>query len=248
LPGDIVVQDADARAGAHGLRLARRAGNLEAGIPASHDLSGEIERGGEDQVLHIADPPVRLEVLHGFRRAVLRKVAARGIEAERVVRELGGDEASLLGPLQRDGDVRLALRQREGARHRHELDLQLGMARRQPAEAGREEGDAEAVRRADAHGAGDGRVDAADARLRRQHLRLHALGRGQEGLALRGEVAAVCAADEKARLQRRLQRADAAAEGRVVDAEPAGGGEQLPRAGNGEEHAHVVPVHGRLRL
>lgn len=45
---------------------------------------------------------------------------------------------------------------------------------------------------------------------------------------LGGQVAAIGAANEKARLQRLLQRADAAAERRVVDAEAAGGGRICP--------------------
>lgn len=118
------------------------------------------------------------------------------------------------------------------------------MPRRQPAEARGEEGDAEPVRRPDAHRAGNGRVDPPDARLHRQHLRFHPFCRAQKCLALRGKVAAIGPADEQAGLQRLLQRADAAAQGGVVDAEAAGGSEQLPGAGDCEEQARIVPVHG----
>ena len=182
-----------------------------------------------------------------FGCAGCRHIGFRRVEAERILGEFRGDQAALFGPLQGDGDVGLALRERKGARHRHELDAQFRMAGDQTAEARREEGDAEAIGGADTHGAGDGAVEMPDALLGAQHLGFHPLGRVQEDFAFGREIAAVGAANEQPRLQPLFQRGDAAAERGVIDAEPLRGPENLAGARNGKEHANVVPIHERPR-
>ena len=72
-----------------------------------------------------------------------------------------------------------------------------GMAARQLAEARREEGDAEPVRRADAHRAGDRDGGIADNCARAQHLGFHAFGGQQKLFARAGQLGAGGAAGEK---------------------------------------------------
>ena len=75
--------------------------------------------------------------------------------------------------------------------------VRSGIARVSAPEARREEGRAETVRRADPHRAGKRRSALPTSGARREHLRLHALGRGHEVLACRREIAAIGAADDK---------------------------------------------------
>ncbi len=74
LPGDIVVQDTDAGAGAHCLRLADGGGDFERRIPATHDFAGEIQRGGKDQVFDIADARVQLQRFDAVGEACLVEI------------------------------------------------------------------------------------------------------------------------------------------------------------------------------
>ncbi len=62
-------------------------------------FAGIVQRWREDQFFHIADPPVALQRLGIFRRAVAAKVVAGGIKAERIIGEMGGNEPALFGPL-----------------------------------------------------------------------------------------------------------------------------------------------------
>lgn len=105
LASDVVVQDADAGARSHGLRLPCRARNLEACIPVAHDFPGEIERGGPQKILDIADPPMPFQRLDAAGCAVLAQIDVRRIDAERVVREFGRDEPTLFRSFKGDGNV-----------------------------------------------------------------------------------------------------------------------------------------------
>lgn len=184
-----------------------------------------------------------LEVVDSPGCAVAAKIFCRCVETQCIVGELGRDEPPLFRPLDGDRDVGLALRQREGARNRNELELQFRVACREPPETRRQEGDAETIRRADAHGAGDRRVDPPDLRLGGEHLGFHALGRGKEDLAFGRQFAAVGTPDEELRFQLFLERGNPPAERRVIDAEPFRGGENLARPRDSQKYPDVVPVH-----
>ena len=187
------------------------------------------------QVLDVSGVPLRGEIV------------ARGVEPERVVGQLRGDEPALFGAFQRDRDIGLALRQREGAGDRHELDAQFRKARRQPAEARREEGDAEAVRRADRgpcrrSPCRSGRSAPAPPASRFPSARRH---------ARKISPSAVRSQPFVRRTKSRVFRASSSAVTRRLrvawlSAEPLRGGEDLAGAGHGEEHADVIPVHRRL--
>ncbi len=117
------------------------------------------------------------------------------------------------------------------------------MALGQRAEAAHQEEGAEAVRRADAYGAGDVGSRRREIGLRREHLRLDALGRDEEALALRRHAAAGGAALEELGAELFLERRHAAGNGRMVNAELARRGEELARARGGQEDADIVPIH-----
>jgi hypothetical protein len=101
----------------------------------------------------------------------------------------------------------------------------------------------EPVRRADAHVASQFEIDARNFTLRVQKRALHLLGRADEPLAGAGELRAGRAPIEQLGAELTLQRRDAAADRRVVELEPLGGGDELPGARDGEEDPHVVPIH-----
>ena len=111
------------------------------------------------------------------------------------------------------------------------------------AEARREEGDAETVRRADAHRARDGLAVAGDLRAGGDHVGLHALGDVEEALAGRRQLAAGGEPAEQLCAKRLLQRGDAARHGGVVELQPPRRAEDLAGARDGKEDADVVPVH-----
>ena len=140
-----------------------------------------------------------------------RKVGGAGVEAERVVGELAGDEAALLGAADHHGEVGLAAREREAARGRDELDGEVRVAVGEPGEARSEEADAEAVGGADADDAGGGGLGALQPRLDAEHLGLDALQRLEERCAGVGQLAAVGAADEELGAERGLERRHPAA-------------------------------------
>ena len=109
-------------------------------------------------------------------------------------------------------------------------------------ELGREEIGADPVRRADAHGAGEGEVRAAEFACHRQRLGLHRLRLGQQPLALLGQGVALRAALEQLGLESGLQGRDAARNGGMIGLELASGRRQAPGAGDGQEKAEIVPV------
>ncbi len=67
---EIIVQHADAGAGANRLDLAHRAGQLDLRAPAAQELGGVVERRCGDQVLDVADEAVAGEVGRLDRRGV----------------------------------------------------------------------------------------------------------------------------------------------------------------------------------
>ena len=77
-----------------------------------------------------------------------------------------------------------------------------------------------------------------------QERALHLLGGADEPLARASELRAGRASVEQLGADRGLQRRDAAADRRMVELEPLGGGDELPAAGDSEEDADVVPIHG----
>ena len=77
----------------------------------------------------------------------------------------------------------------------------------------------EPVRRADAHIARELEVDAGDLSLRVQECALHLLRRADEPLARAGELRPGCAAIEQFGADGGLQRGDAAADRRMVEAQ-----------------------------
>ena len=115
---------------------------------------------------------------------------------------------------------------------------------RQRAEPRRQKGDAETVGRADAHRAGNGLVAAGKLGARGDHVGFHALGDGEEALAGRRQLAAGGEPAKQLCAERVFQRGDAARDGGVVELQPARRAEDLAGAGDGEEDADVVPVHG----
>ena len=121
------------------------------------------------------------------------------------------------------------------------------MLRRQRAEAGCQEGDAETVGRADADRAGDRLVAAGKLRARGDHVGLHALGDRKKALAGRRQLAAGGEPAKQFCAERVLQRGDAARDGGVVELQPARRAEDLAGAGDREKDANVVPVHDGRR-
>ena len=77
-----------------------------------------------------------------------------------------------------------------------------------------------------------------------QERAFHFLGRAEEALAGAGQLRAGRAPVEQFRAERGLQRRDPAADGRMVEPQALGGGDELPGARDGEEDPDVVPVHG----
>ena len=92
--------------------------------------------------------------------------------------------------------------------------------------------------------AGDRLAVAGDLGARGDHVGLHALGDAEEALAGRRQLAAGGVAAEQFCVEGGLERGDAARHGGVVEVEPARRAEDLPGAGDGEEDAGVIPVHG----
>ena len=105
----------------------------------------------------------------------------------------------------------------------------------------------EPVRRADAHIARKFEIDAGDFALRVQERALHLLGGADEPFAGAGKLGARRPPVEQLGADRCLQRRDAAADRRVVELEPLGGGDELPAAGDSEENADVIPIHAIRR-
>ena len=72
---------------------------------------------------------------------------------------------------------------------------------------------------------------------------LHLLRCGEETLAGAGELRACRAPVEEFCAERGLERGDPAADGRVIELEALGRGDELPGAGDGEKDPDVVPIH-----
>jgi hypothetical protein len=102
----------------------------------------------------------------------------------------------------------------------------------------------EPVGRADAHIARKLEIDPGDFTLRVQERALHLLG-ADESLARACELGPRGAPVEQLGADRGLERRDAAADRRVVELEPFGGGDELSAARDGEENADVIPIHQR---
>jgi len=56
-----------------------------------------------------------LEIGRTLRCAVLRQIGFSGVEVQRVIDQLADGEAAFLRPLDGDGEIGFAFRQREGA-------------------------------------------------------------------------------------------------------------------------------------
>jgi hypothetical protein len=135
------------------------------------------------------------------------------------------------------------LRQRKGTRHRNELDFQIGITRRQSAKPWREEGYAEAVRRADAHRSRNRRIDATEIGLGIQHFSFHALRTRKEPLTLLRQFAAIGAAQEELGADGGFQRGNPAAESGMVHTELSGRGKKLAASRHAQEQTYIIPVH-----
>ena len=175
-------------------------------------------------------------------------VSRAGVDPERVIGELAGDEAAGFRLVEADDDVDLAARQRGQLRQRHELESHARVALGEVAQRPRQVVGREPVRRADPHIAGEFEIDAGHLALRMQEGALHLLGCGEETLAGAGELRAGRAPVEEFCAERRLERRDPAADGRVIELEALGRGDELPGAGDGEEDPDVVPVHPAILM
>src|SRR4029077_6282645 len=85
--------------------------------------------------------------------------------------------------------------------------------------------------------------DAGDFALRMQERALHLLGGADEPLARASELSPGCAPVEQLGANRFFQRCDAAADRRVIELEPFGGGDELAAACDSEKDADVIPIH-----
>ena len=178
-------------------------------------------------------------------RAVALEVGGARVNAERIVGEPAGDEASRLRLVEADDDIDLAARERRQLRQRHQLQAHGRMTLGEIAQRACEVIGREPVRRADAHIARKFEIDAGDLALRMQEGALHLLGGADEALARAGELRAGRAPVEQLGADRLFERRDAAADRRMIELEPLRGGDELPAAGDGEEDADVVPIHQR---
>ena len=192
----------------------------------------------------IADEAVALQRVDVGWRAVAFEVGSARVNPERVIGELAGDEAAGFRLVEADHDVDLAARERRQLRQRHQLQAHARMALGEVAQRANEIIGREPVRRADAHIAREFEIDAGDFALRMQERALHLLGGADEALAGAGELRACRAPVEQLGADRFLERRDAAADRRVVELEPLGGGDELPAAGDSEEDADIVPIQG----
>ena len=125
-----------------------------------------------------------------------------------------------------------------------ELQPHAGMALDEIAQRPGEVIGREAVRRADPHVAGEFEVDVGNLALGVQEGALHLLGGAQKRSPALVSLRAGGAPVEQLRAERGLQRRDAAADGRVVEPQPLGRGDELSGARDGEKDPDVVPVHG----
>ncbi len=195
--------------------------------------------------LDVADKSVSLDRLDVRGRAVAFHVGGARINAERIVGELAGDEASRFRLVEADDHVDLAPRERGQLRQRHQLQAHARMALGEVAERRRQVIGREAVRRADAHVAGELEIDAGDLALRVQERALHLFRRADEPLAGAGELRPCRAPVEQFRANRFFERRDAAAHRRVVELESFGGGDELAAPRDSEENPDVIPIHHR---
>ena len=195
-------------------------------------------------LLDIADQPVASQRRDVRRRAVAFEVSRARIDSERVVGELAGDKASRLRLVEADHDVDLAPGEGRQLGQRHQLQTHARMALGEVAQHACQIIGREPVGRADAHVARELEIDAGDFALCVQERALHLLGRSDEPLASAGQLRAGRTPIEELGAERNLERRDAAADRRVVELEPLGGGDELPPARDGKEDPDVVPVHG----
>ncbi len=194
-------------------------------------------------LLDIADEAVSFQRLDVGRRAVALEVSRARINAERIIGEPAGDEATRFRLVETDDDVDLAARERGQLRQRHQLQAHRRMALGEVAQRACEVIGREPVRRADAHIARKLEIDAGDFALRVQERAFHLLGGADEALARAGELRARRAPVEQLGADRFFKRRDAAADRRVVELEPLGGGDELPAARDCEENPDVIPIH-----
>ncbi|MDR8763929.1 hypothetical protein FEP90_05655 [Burkholderia multivorans] len=183
------------------------------------------------------------EIVGAGDRRMGRQIVARRIEPQLIVAKLRADVRAALRPLERDGEIGLALRETDEMRHRQQIDRHARMRGAKPRELRREKEAAEPFGRSDPHVAGQRLARMRDLVARGLHGRLHRVRIGDEPLPFGRQREALRARlVEQQRAERRLQRADAPCDGRVVDAEPLRGTARPLRARHFEKEAQVVPV------
>ncbi len=200
-------------------------------------LEREVARAREHQ--HVVSSQRALRV---GRRAVRVEVRARRIETQRDVRESLAHDVVLARAREPKRDVRLAPGEAHHLVRAAQLERDVRIERAEGRELRRDEARGQHLRRGHAHGAGELLVRAAQLPLDRERLALHALRVGHQAQPGRGRRKAVGRAIEELAADALLERAEAAADRRRVDAERGGRARERPRALHGEEVAEVVPV------
>ena len=206
----------------------------------------------EDHVRDVADAAQVAEVRHRPHRAEPGDEVGAGVEPQAVVGDLAHGQPP--GGRRRDGDgeVGLALGEREQPRQRHHLHLEVGVVAAELVAGVDEQVVRRPVRRPDADRPREPVGVAADLLRRRPGHALHRLGVLDEAAARLGQRVALGRAVEEPGPERRLERGDPPARRRRVEPErPARRLEPaVPR--DREEHPQVIPfhrvfLHGRAR-
>ena len=186
------------------------------------------------------------QVLAARDQGTARQVLALAVQVQAVVGQLGDDDRTALGPLQRDDDVRLAPRQVQQARQRQQVDGQLRVALRELRQVLRQDQRAKALGHAHAHQARGAAARHGRGALHAERGGFHGLDRGQQVAARFRQAVARRLAREQRGAQLFFQRLDAPRHGGVLHAQAARRGGQGAGTGEFEKVAQVVPVHACL--
>nr|GEU28391.1 DEAD-box ATP-dependent RNA helicase, putative [Tanacetum cinerariifolium] len=184
----------------------------------------------------------------GDRHAALFQVRRRCVQSHAALDQVARDQVRAGGLERAHRQVGLAPREAGdfGAGTEHDADFRV--RRVQAAHGVQHEVRGHGVGRGHAHDAGQAVVDALHLALELQRCRFHRLGGGDGQFAGRRGQVAGWRAQEQARAQRVLERIEAPAHGRLVDAQLAGGRAQRALAINGQKDAGVIPIHGAHSL
>ena len=165
-----------------------------------------------------------------------------GIQPQAVIGELAAQLARAVRTLDVHGQISLALREVDEARHDQQLHLYARMALAEMAQLRRQEEAAETLGRTQAHMAGEHVAVAAYVLAHQHHGAFHALHMLQQALAHGREQVTGRRALEQPCAQLLLQPVQAARDGGMVQLQAPGS--LLRRLGthHGEEQAQVVPV------